>query len=78
MLSTPTRGLKPAAIKRRSMGDEEPLSGQPLTESRADQLTTACWSAVGDSGVSVPTDGLKLKDFDSLIAIISGPLERWE
>lgn len=33
---------------------------------------------VGDSGVFVTTDGLKLKDFDSLIATISELLESWE
>lgn len=133
------------------MSDEEPLSEQPLTESRADKLRTVCRSAVGDdcrsvtyfdatnymqvylrddleqdadlmsfighewhdyktttdayagselgqyrysirvfengflvrigvgdSGVFVTTDGLKLKDFESLIAAISELLESWE
>ncbi|TQQ82790.1 hypothetical protein EGH24_04950 [Halonotius terrestris] len=133
------------------MSDEEPLSEKPLTEARADQLKTACRSAVGDScrsvtyfdatnymqvylrgdleqdadlmsfighewhdyktttdayagselgnyeytirnfengflvrvgvgdsGVFVTTDGLKLKDFDSLVATITDLLERWE
>jgi len=133
------------------MSDEEPMSEKPLTEKRADQLKTACRSAVGDScrsvtyfdatnymqvylrgdleqdadlmsfighewhdyktttdayagselgkyrysirvfengflvrvgvgdsGVFVTTDGLKLKDFDSLVATISELLESWE
>ncbi|MFB6294086.1 MAG: hypothetical protein ABEH60_07485 [Halonotius sp.] len=133
------------------MSDEEPMSEQPLTESRADQLKTACRSAVGDncrsvtyfdatnfmqvylrddleqdadlmsfighewhdyktttdaytgselgnyeytirnfengflvrigvsdSGVIVTTDGLKLKDFDSLVATITDLLDRWD
>ena len=133
------------------MSDEEPLSEEPLTDARADQLKTACRSAIGDdcrsvtyfdatnymqvylrgdleqdadlmsfighewhdyktttdtyagselgtyrysirvfengflvrvgiadSGVFVTTDGLKLKDFDSLVATISELLESWE
>jgi hypothetical protein len=133
------------------MSDEEPMSEQPLTEARADQLKTACRSAVGDncrsvtyfdatnfmqvylrddleqdadlmsfighewhdyktttdaytgselgnyeytirnfengflvriglsdSGVIVTTDGLKLKDFDSLVATITDLLDRWD
>jgi len=133
------------------MNDEEPMTEQPLTEARADQLKTACRSAVGDStrsvtyfdatnymqvylrgdleqdadlmsfighewhdyktttdayagselgsyrytirvfdngflvrvgvgdsGVFVTTDGLKLKDFDSLVATIAELLERWD
>lgn len=133
------------------MSDEEPLSEQPLTEARADQLKTACRSAVGDncrsvtyfdatnymqvylrddleqdadlmsfighewhdyktttdaytgselgnyeytirnfengflvrvglgdSGVFVTTDGLKLKDFDSLVSTITDLLDRWD
>ena len=127
------------------------MSEQPLTEARADQLKTACRSAVGDncrsvtyfdatnfmqvylrddleqdadlmsfighewhdyktttdaytgselgnyeytirnfengflvriglsdSGVIVTTDGLKLKDFDSLVATITDLLDRWD
>jgi hypothetical protein len=134
-----------------SMNDEEPMTEKPLTEARADQLKTACRSAVGDStrsvtyfdatnymqvylrgdleqdadlmsfighewhdyktttdayagselgsyrytirvfdngflvrvgvgdsGVFVTTDGLKLKDFDSLVATIAELLERWD
>ncbi len=33
---------------------------------------------VSDSGVIVTTDGLKLKDFDSLVATITDLLDRWD
>ncbi len=33
---------------------------------------------VGDRGVFVTTDGLKLKDFDSLVATITDLLDRWD
>ena len=133
------------------MSEEEPMTEQPLTDARAEQLKTACRSAVGDScrsvtyfdatnymqvylrgdleqdadlmsfighewhdykttteayagselgsyrysirvfdngflvrvgvgdsGVFVTTDGLQLKDFESLVATISELLESWE